>query len=140
MVAEHETSSTTLLMLEKLLFDYNLSTTGLAEYHPVLFCLRDAANEFCGGIAGYIWGGWLHITMLGLHESVRGRGFGRSLLEAAEQHARSLGCLDVYLNTFDFQAPAFYQKHGYRLFGQLPNCPNGYVSYYLQKHLTATEP
>jgi len=114
-VAEHAASDV-VPTLEKLLFEHNLTSTGVADYHPVLFCVRDEANGFCGGITGYIWGGWLHITMLGLHESARGQGLGRALLEAAEHYARGLDCFDVYLNTFDFQAPGFYEKLGYRVF------------------------
>jgi ribosomal protein S18 acetylase RimI-like enzyme len=134
-VAEHILSEPPLLTLEKSLLAYNLQTTGLVEYHNVLFCVRDEAHKFCGGVSGYVWGGWLHITMLWLDETVRGRGLGRELLETAEQHARELGCDDVFLNTFDFQAPAFYQKHGYQVFGQLADCPHGYTSFYLRKHL-----
>jgi GNAT superfamily N-acetyltransferase len=108
-------------------------TTQLAEYHCLLFCVRDEAQAFLGGIAGYVWGGWLHITMLWLHESARKQGLGVALLQAAEQYGREHDCGGVYLSTFDFQAPQFYQKYGYQLFGQLADCPRGYTSFYLQK-------
>jgi hypothetical protein len=36
-------------------------------------------------------------------------------------------------DTQDFQAPAFYRKHGYSVFGELPDLPPGHVRYSLAK-------
>jgi GNAT superfamily N-acetyltransferase len=49
--------------------------------------------------------------------SLRGRGFGALLMEAAETWARGKGCPSVYLrsNTLRAEAHAFYQALGYRL-------------------------
>jgi GNAT superfamily N-acetyltransferase len=134
-VAEHATSTVTIPKLEAALYAYNLAATDLAEYHPVVFCLRDDTEAFHGGVSGYIWGGWLHVTMLWLDESLRGRGFGSALLEAAEQHARERSCGDAHVQTFDFQAPSFYQRHGYEVFGKLADCPRGHTSLFLRKRL-----
>jgi GNAT superfamily N-acetyltransferase len=142
-VAEHAASAAIIPKLEAALYAYNLAATELAEYHPVVFCLRNAADGFCGGVSGYVWGGWLHIRLLWLDETVRGSGFGSALLEAAEQHACALGCCDAHVQTFDFQAPSFYRRHGYVMFGQLADCPRGYTSFFLRKRLavlTITEP
>lgn len=38
---------------------------------------------------------------------------------------------DVFLGTFGFQAPALYQQHGYRVFGELPEFPTGHQRYFL---------
>ncbi len=51
-------------------------------------------------------------------EDLCGQGFGRQLLEKAETEARQRGAKHVYLNTFSFQAPAFYEKSGYAEFGR----------------------
>jgi ribosomal protein S18 acetylase RimI-like enzyme len=47
---------------------------------------------------------------------------GRRLLRKAEEEAVTRGCLDVYLDTFDFQARGFYEKEGYEILG----VPDGY--------------
>jgi len=40
------------------------------------------------------------------------------------------------LDTYDFQALAFYQKNGYEVFGILENCPApGHIRYSLKKSL-----
>jgi ribosomal protein S18 acetylase RimI-like enzyme len=72
---------------------------------------------------------------LWVSEEVRGQGYGQALLEAAEEAARKRGCKNVNLDTMSFQAPAFYQKLGYRIFGQLDDFPTGYTRYYLTKQL-----
>jgi len=121
--------------LERALFAHNRSVTEHAAWHPVLFCLRDEADALRGGIAGYLWGGWLHITMLWVHESVRGQGFGARLLAAVEGYALGHGCTDAYLSTFDFQAPEFYRVRGYQSFGELEDCPRGYAYHFMRKRL-----
>jgi len=44
-------------------------------------------------------------------------------------------CKLIYLNTFGFQAPEFYKKMGYELFGLLEECINGYNQYFFKKEL-----
>jgi hypothetical protein len=41
----------------------------------------------------------------------------------------------IHLNTFSFQAPGFYQKHGYRRFGRLSGSPEGASRHYYVKRL-----
>jgi hypothetical protein len=41
----------------------------------------------------------------------------------------------VFLDTFSFQAPGFYLKHGYEVFGELPGFPAGHTRFYLKKAL-----
>jgi len=54
----------------------------------------------------------------------------------AEDLARSRGCTDVSLDTFEYQARPFYEKLGYELFGTLDGYPPGYRQFYLRKRLT----
>jgi GNAT superfamily N-acetyltransferase len=63
----------------------------------------------------------------------RGQGYGQSLLEAAEEEARSRGCKVILISSYSFQAPAFYQKCGYELAWQLNDFPPGYQYCFLIK-------
>jgi GNAT superfamily N-acetyltransferase len=136
-VAEH-TRTDVGAELEKALFAHNRAVTEHSAWQAVMFALRDEAELLRGGIAGYVWGGWLHITMLWVHESLRGQGFGAQLLAAAEAYGREHGCADAYLSTFGFQAPEFYRTRGYQSFGELPDCPRGHVYHFMRKRLTGS--
>jgi ribosomal protein S18 acetylase RimI-like enzyme len=116
---------------------FNVASTGLDEWHEVSIFVRDADDEIVGGILGEIWGGWLHVTHLWVARALRGRGHGRALLRAAERFARERGCAQVRLETYSFQAPGFYAKQGYEVFGVLDDCPPGHKQYFLRRRLTA---
>ena len=58
-----------------------------------------------------------------MHASLRGQGYGSHLLRAAEEEAVRLGCTVSVLDTFNFQAPGFYQKHGYEIVGAIGSYP-----------------
>ena len=70
-----------------------------------------------------------------VREDLRGQGYGEKLLLRAEEEARSRGVKNVFLDTFSFQAPDFYQKLGYRVFGELVDFPPGHTRHYLTKRL-----
>jgi GNAT superfamily N-acetyltransferase len=99
------------------------------------FVLRAPDGAVLGGLLGETNAGWLFIKALWVEESRRGQGHGTRLLAAAEGEARRRNCLGVYLDTYGFQARPFYERAGYRVFGELPDHPPGGVKYYLAKRL-----
>jgi len=42
---------------------------------------------------------------------------------------------EIYLDTFSFQTPAFCQRHGYQVFGTLPDFTPGHQRYFFTKQL-----
>jgi GNAT superfamily N-acetyltransferase len=97
---------------------------------------RDAAGRIRGGLLGEIGWEWLHVQILWLDEAYRGRGYGSQLLATAEREARTHGCRGVYLDTLEFQARPFYERHGYSVFGVLNDFPPGFRRFFLQKKLS----
>ena len=111
-------------LLNKLI-RFNTPTLGAPDYNPVVLVIeRD--GELIGGLSGYSLYGWLCVEVLWVAERERRQGIGRVLMSEAEALALKRGCTGVYLDTFDFQAPGFYEKLGYRKFGQLPNWLGGH--------------
>src|SRR5207248_8640984 len=61
-------------------------------------------------------------------------GFSR-LLRLAEDEARQRGCVSAVLYTISFQAPGFYERHGYRVLGTVPCLPPGTSRIFMTKPL-----
>ena len=102
---------------------------GLLLKHP-------ETGQVDGGLTGRISFGWLFVELLFVPERLRGQGVGRRLMEQAEAVAREQGCVGIWLDTFTFQAPGFYRKLGYALFGEIPDYPTGSSRFFLSKRLS----
>lgn len=114
---------------------FNRSRIPDRGYLPLAFTLFDAGGEFAGGLTGYLAYGWLFIDLLWVAERARSQNQGRALMLAAEEEGRARGCRHAWLDTFSFQARAFYEKLGYVVFGELPDFPPGHQRYFLRKDL-----
>ncbi|WP_172385013.1 N-acetyltransferase [Streptomyces sp. MNP-20] len=89
-----------------------------------------------GGLSGHTWAGWLHVGLLWVAPGARGAGLGARLLARAEAVALAeRGCLNSRLETWDFQAPVFYEKQGYAVVCAIPDYPEGVTEYTLTKRL-----
>ena len=102
---------------------------------PVSVVARDTDGTVIGGLTGDANLGWLFVSALWVREDRRRSGLGAALIRAAEAEARRRNCLGIFLDTYSFQARPFYEKIGFRLFGELPDCPPGGSKYYLCKRL-----
>lgn len=115
--------------------NYNEQQAGSDKYESLCFVLCAPDQEIVGGVIGATYWDWFHVDVLWVEEEFRGRGYGHRLLTAAEDEARQRGARNAYLDTFSFQAPNFYQQHGYRVFGELEDFPPGHQRYFLVKEL-----
>jgi ribosomal protein S18 acetylase RimI-like enzyme len=104
-------------------------------HEPLAFVLRDGAGTVQGGLLAETAWHWLHIEILWIADALRGQGWGRRLMETAEAAGRARGCRGAYLDTFGFQAPGFYEKLGYVVFGVLEDYPPGSRRIFLHKRL-----
>jgi GNAT superfamily N-acetyltransferase len=118
---------------------FNIASTGIDDWRALAIFVRDDAGRIVAGLTGGTWAGYLDLRYLWVREDLRGQGLGRRLLLAAEQAACARGCAQVLLDTHDFQAPEFYKKLGYIVFGVFEGIGGRYNRYYLSKKLTRTE-
>ncbi|MYS90015.1 MULTISPECIES: GNAT family N-acetyltransferase [Streptomyces] len=101
-----------------------------------VWAVNDTDDGLAGGLVGYTWATWLHVTYLWVDERHRGAGLGARLLWEAERIAsRERGCRAARLETWDFQAPRFYEKQGYEVVCVVPDYPPGITEYTLTKRL-----
>jgi GNAT superfamily N-acetyltransferase len=120
--------------LEDRLYEFNSTATGIADGEMLAFLVRERAG-IVAGICGNTWGGTCELRQFWVDESRRHRGLGTRLLEAAEREARRRGCTQMVLMTFSFQAPAFYERHGFEVICAIDNHPRGYRNLLMRKHL-----
>ena len=122
--------------LDESLGRYNIAQTGKDDWKPLGIFLRDKNGKMAGGLYAESWARWLEIKLLWLREDQRGKGFGKKLMRMAEKEGLKRRCRYVRLDTFSFQAPEFYKKLGYKVFGVLKDYPGEHKRYFLKKRLT----
>jgi ribosomal protein S18 acetylase RimI-like enzyme len=108
---------------------------------PLHVYALDQQGEVIGGLTGrtHSLRAWLEISVIWVKPGAREQGIGRKLMKRAEEEALSRGCLYARTSTSDYQAPRFYEKLGYSLYGKLENCPPGETCYYYRKDLVQSK-
>jgi ribosomal protein S18 acetylase RimI-like enzyme len=114
---------------------YNREKAGENQFQRLCYILRSKNQEIVAGFLGETYWDWFYLDLLWVREDLRGQGFGRRLMDAAEEEARVRGAKNAYLDTFSFQAPGFYKKLGYQVFGELPDYPPGNQRFFMSKGL-----
>ena len=77
----------------------------------------------------------VEIDDLCVAEAYRNRGYGERLLRKVEGEARADRKKRILLNTYSFQAPAFYEKMGYRQLFKIAPAFQEYAQYFYMKEL-----
>lgn len=117
------------------LMAYNRPHFADAVFKELGIYLEDGQGKKTAGLVGFTHGNWLHIKYLWVSEALRGQGIGSRILRTAEKTARERGCRFSFLDTFQFQAPRFYERYGYRQVFVLEECPRTGKHYYMVKEL-----
>ena len=118
-----------------LIRSYNRSKREVAESEPLNLYVEDDSGELVAGLVAETFGNWLEIEYLFVKEDLRGQGIGSQLLQQAECEAKKRNCRFAFVNTYQFQAPAFYQKYGYKEVFTLKDYPYTGQRHYYQKDL-----
>ena len=119
---------------------------GLARYNADRFRPSDTATldilvreegrgEPVGGLLGHTSFGLFFLDLFYLPEPLRGAELGSRIIALAEDEARRRGCSAAFVYTVPFQAPGFYERHGFRRFGEIACPPAGATRIFLSKAL-----
>jgi GNAT superfamily N-acetyltransferase len=117
------------------LIDHNIEHGRINEGKRLAVFLHDRRQRVWGGVTARIWGICVELHYVWVHPALRGQGYGRALLQALEEAALTRGCRVIMLDTYSFQAPGFYQKAGYEVFGVIEGYPRGVQKYFMRKQL-----
>ena len=118
-----------------LIRSYNRSKREAAESEPLNLYVENDNGQLMAGLVAETFGNWLEIEYLFVKEDLRGQGIGSQLLQQAESEAKKRNCRFAFVNTYQFQAPAFYQKYGYKKVFTMKNYPYTGQRHYYQKEL-----
>ena len=120
------------------LSDYNEQQTGYRDWRPLAALLRDPdTGETLGGMIGKTSYGLLFIDLVYLPETMRGQDIGSQLLSMMEQEGIARGCKSGFLFTITYQAPGFYERHGWTEFGRIACDPPGTARVFMTKTLSS---
>jgi GNAT superfamily N-acetyltransferase len=118
------------------LADFNRSQAGYSDSRGLAVLVADPdTREVLGGMLGRTSLGLFFIDLFFVPESLRGQRIGSQVLELAEEEAKRRGCRAAVLYTINFQAPGFYERHGYRAFGTIDCLPPGTSRIYMTKKI-----
>jgi GNAT superfamily N-acetyltransferase len=123
--------------------DYTLICDNLYKYNvertegpriDISFVMKDS-EKIIGGCFCNTFSKCLYVDVMWLDEAYRGRGYGKLMIDRAENTGKENGCVFSHTCTFGYQAPEFYIACGYEIFAELHDYPDDVVQYFLKKKL-----
>jgi len=115
---------------------YNDEITGYSDRRPLAVLVKDPqTDEVLGGATGRSSLGLLFLDLFYLPKTLRGSGIGSTVLKTFEEEGRRRGCVAAVLYTISFQAPGFYERHGWERFGEIACEPPGTSRIFMTKRL-----
>jgi len=115
------------------LLEYNVARIEDKNPKDLGIYFQDETGKKLAGLIGDTHGKWLTIKYLWVSEELREKNIGSQILKQAEETAKHRGCKYAFLDTFSFQAPMFYKKHGYQEVFALEEYPVTGKRYYFTK-------
>jgi GNAT superfamily N-acetyltransferase len=123
--------------LDEKIAEFNWAHWEVSERKAIAVKLNDENGDVIAGAAGRTFGDWLMINTLWVSDTLRGQQVGSKILHKIEQAAQARGCNKVLLDTLNFQAMPFYEKHGYQVQWTQQGYPKTGCRYYMMKQLSA---
>lgn len=114
---------------------HNLHAADQGGVRTVACFARDADGRVQGGLRARQWGAAVEVQQLWVEPSLRRRGVGQRLMRLLEDEARRRGAALIFLDTFSFQAPGFYERCGFHAAVRLDGFPDGIAKYVMVKRL-----
>ena len=113
---------------------YTIKHGVICDYTPFNFVAKDD-NKVVGIITGKSYYKEVHISDLIVLEEYRGNDLGTKLVKTVEDYYKGKGFENINLTTYEFQAPEFYKKCGYKVEFIRENKENPKLTkYYLVKY------
>jgi GNAT superfamily N-acetyltransferase len=112
--------------------EYNSPIFGYFDPQPFTVYSQNENGEIIAGAScDIIMKKVLRIHYLWVSDEYRKQGLGTKIINKIEELAKEKGCKNIHLDTFEFQAPRFYEKNGFKCIGTIPGWLEGqdYIFY-----------
>ena len=86
----------------------------ICNYTPFHFVAKED-NQIIGVITGNAYYKEVHISDLIILEQYRNKNIGSKLMKTVEEYYKNKGFDNINVTTYQFQAPEFYKKCGFKL-------------------------
>jgi len=111
----------------------NLEKTGLKSKK---YCIGvQYNNEIIGASKGKIFDAALYISEFIIKKRFRKKGAGSKLIENIETYAKKNNCTKIWVDTYGYQAPDFYQQNGFVEKGRIENYRGHHPRIFFEKEL-----
>jgi ribosomal protein S18 acetylase RimI-like enzyme len=121
--------------LDKKIADFNWANLEVSERLPLAVQIRNDQGEIIAGAAARTFGDWLFLSTLWVSDELRGQNIGSNILKKIEASGKKRGCVKCLLDTLNFQAMPFYEKHGYKTQWVQEGYPKTGCKYFMVKEL-----
>ena len=121
--------------LNKKIADFNWAHWEVSERSPLAVQIKNDQGEIIAGAAARSFGDWLLLDTLWVSDELRGQNIGSEIQEKIEASGKKRGCIKCLLDTLNFQAMPFYEKHGYKTQWVQQGYPKTGCKYFMVKEL-----
>jgi ribosomal protein S18 acetylase RimI-like enzyme len=121
--------------LDKKINDFNWAHWEVNKRTPLAAQIKNEQGEVIAGATARSFGDWLLLDTLWVSDTLRGQNIGSKLLKAIEESGKKRGCVKILLDTLNFQAKPFYEKHGYKTQWVQEGYPKTGCKYFMLKEL-----
>ena len=107
------------------------------EYKPTRFYITiRERGDLVAALSGEINWQWVYIKKLAVNSHRRKQGLGSELIRSAIQVANDKQCRGIWVDTFSFQSPNFYNALGFTEVGRIQGYPAGHDRIIFQMQLS----
>lgn len=121
--------------LDNKISEFNWAHWEVSERTPLAVQIKNDQGVVIAGAAGRSFGNWLLLDTLWVSDELRGQHIGSKILKEIEAAGKKRGCIKCLLDTLNFQAMPFYEKHGYTTKWVQQNYPKTGCKYFMEKVL-----
>ena len=116
---------------------FNDSAAPLDDVRALVCTAKLGDGSLLGGVKARTWGQCCEVQQIWVLETYRRKGIGQRLMQETQAEAARRGCTLMYLETFSFQTPQFYQRLGFEIACEFHGFPDAIVKYVLRKAISS---